>query len=160
MATPQIELYQLLAESNQRAKACLKIGKSAADSISQRHQQMQAEMEELRQLIYTQGIGIDPASEDRYLELLRDFRSLHQSHELSKQLPTLPEESVEDKQLQKALDYGQMLLDVYSGGLLVKAASGDITAHISRLQQWPHPKALAIIRKLKHVTRITSTPDS
>ncbi|NER78447.1 MAG: transposase [Leptolyngbya sp. SIO1D8] len=43
--------------------------------------------------------------------------------------------------MQKALNYGQMLLDVYCQGVLLKSASGDIAAHMMRLQQWKHPKA-------------------
>ncbi|NER78448.1 MAG: hypothetical protein F6K42_02505 [Leptolyngbya sp. SIO1D8] len=79
MSDPSSQLYQLLAESNARSRECLKIGKAAAGSISSRQQSIQPELEELRHRILEQGLGSDPVSEDRYLELLQSFRSLHQS---------------------------------------------------------------------------------
>lgn len=151
MADPGAELYKMLAESNQRAKHCLKIGKGAAASIESRHQSMQQELEQLRGAIQEAGIGGDTASEDRYFELLRDFRSLHQSHALSQQLPDLPPEPVSDE-LQKALDYASLMLSVYRGGVLVKAAGADLASVIRRLERFDHPQAVKMVQQLRELS--------
>ncbi|MDA0673804.1 MAG: hypothetical protein O3C67_08905 [Cyanobacteria bacterium] len=147
MTDPGAQLYQLLAESNTRSRHCLQMGKAAASTLDRRHQQMLVEIGQLRQKIAGQGLGADPASEDRYLELLRDFRSLHQSHALSQQLPEMSEPPM-GEELAKAVRYGRLLLEVYRPGILVKQASADISSHINALRRFEHPQANALATKL------------
>lgn len=150
MADPGAELYRLLAESNTRSRHCLEMGKAAASTLEDRHQLMLQQIQQLRQTITEQGLGADPASEDRYLELLSGFRSLHQSHALSQQLPKLPEPPL-DEELAKALRYGQLLLTVYGPGLLVKQAIADVASHAKALRRFEHPQAIAIAEQLEAV---------
>ena len=147
MADPGAALYKLLAESNTRARHCLKMGKSAAATLEDRHQDLLMEINRLRQSIAEQGLGADPASEDRYLELLRDFRSLHQSHALSQQLPEMPEPPM-DEELSKAVRYGRLLVEVYRPGVLVKQANADILSHVKTLRRFEHPQAIALATEL------------
>lgn len=148
MSQPGAKLYQLLAESNARAAQCLEIGKKSASTLEQRHQRIQREIAELRETIQRQGLGTDPSSEDRYMELLSNFRQLHQSHQLNAALPNPPTTEAE---LAKALDYAEMLVSVYGAGVLAKlakAALPDLAAQASHLRQWRHPQALALASQL------------
>lgn len=147
MADPGAELYRLLAESNTRSRHCLEMGKAAASTLESRHQNMLQQIQQLRQTITDQGLGADPASEDRYLALLSDFRSLHQSHALSQQLPALPDPPMDD--LSKAVRYGRLLLGVYGPGVLVKGANSDIANHAKILRRFEHPQATLIASQLE-----------
>lgn len=141
------ELYQMLAESNHRTKDCLRIGSAAAASVESRHQSMLKEIEDLRDRIEEMGIGGDPASEDRYFELLRDFRSLHQSHALSSFLPAAPEDV--DPDLEKALDYASLMLSVYRPGALIKGADDDLRIALRQLRQWSSPLADSTAKQIQ-----------
>ncbi|MDA0265447.1 MAG: hypothetical protein O3A14_00525, partial [Cyanobacteria bacterium] len=148
MAEPGQELYRLLAESNTRASHCLSMGKAAASTLEKRHQAMVAEMQQLREAIASQGLGRDPDSEDRYIELLQDFRQIHQSQALSAQLPEPPSPPM-DEALQKALLYGQMLRDIYRDRLLVKGALPDLLEQGQRLRRHQCSAAIQLAEELE-----------
>jgi hypothetical protein len=132
MANPQQQLYQLLAEGARRGGDVDRIHKAAMQQIPQQHQATHAELGRLRDRIQAAGIGADPEAEERYMQLLRDRRKLEQ---LGAMNPVLtPVSTPADADLQKALDYGALLLDVYGGGVLVKSAAGDLSEHIAKLR--------------------------
>ena len=79
------------------------------------------------------------------MELLGNFRQLHQSHQLNADLPAPPPG---DDELAKALDYAQMLVSVYGPGVLAKAALPDLSAQAKHLRQWQHPRAIALANQL------------
>lgn len=148
---PGAALYRLLAESNSRAKHCLSISKSAAKSLEGRTQGMAQQIAELRQTIQAQGLGTDPASEDRYLELLRDYRSLHQSSALNRHIPEPP--TPIPSELAKTLRWGHLLLSVYGGQRrLIKGCLTDIWNARQELAKWNDPRAIALESQLANLT--------
>lgn len=146
MPNPQQQLYQLLAEGSARGRDADRIHKAAMQQIPQHQQATHAELATLRAKIQSAGIGADPEAEERYMQLLRDRRRLEQ---LGAMNPVqTPVSTPMDEALQKALDYGAMLLEVYGGGVLVKAAAGDISTHIAKLRSMGHDRATRLAEDL------------
>lgn len=134
----QEKLYKMLAEGGLRVRDTRRIHQAAMANMGQRQQRVLSELSRLRDQIQFAGIGMDAEAEDRYLELLRQKRKLEQLGQLNpvlSQMPAVP------SALQKALDYGQLLLQVYGGHALAKAAQGDIQSHVHALAKYSHPLA-------------------
>lgn len=148
MADPQQQLYQLLAEGSARGRDADRIHKAAMQQIPRQQQATQAELATLRDRIQAAGIGADPEAEERYLELLRHRRQLEQLATMNP-APTPVSTEPADPALQKTLDYGAMLLEVYGGGVLVKAATGDISVQIAKLRSLGHDQATRLASLLE-----------
>jgi len=134
MPDPQQQLYAMLAEGAHRGNDAARIHKAALQQIPRQQQANHAELATLREKIQAAGIGADPEAEDRYVELLRDRRKLEQLGAMHQDELTPVSPDPYDEALQKALDYGAMLLEVYGGGVLVKAATGDISIQVAKLR--------------------------
>jgi hypothetical protein len=145
MGTQQ-DLYKMLAEGGTRLRDTRRIHQQAIANIATLQQQTLSELSRLRDRIESAGIGNDPEAEAQYLKLLATKRKLEQVHQMNPVLAAMPPVA-----LQKALDYGLLLLQVYSGGQLSKAAGGDIEAHILRLKRYRHPAAIAQINALEQL---------
>lgn len=142
MKNPQKHLYSLLAKSSAHLQSVQGIANKARSQIPQQQQRMQAEINQLRSQIQTAGIGADPESEARYLDLLTSQRRLEQIHMMNPpSASTIVDSPVEDESLQKALRHGQLLLEIYGDGLLIKSAIADIQNHIGRLVSFDHPRS-------------------
>jgi hypothetical protein len=152
MANPQQQLYKLLAEGAQRGRGAAAIHKAAMQRVPQQHQAVQTELAQLRERIQAAGIGKDPEAEDRYLELLKHQRKLGQLGAMNADLltPVSPEPGAD---LQKALDWGNLLLSVYGGGILIKSAAGDISAAALRLRGLEDERAIELAKSLEGLLR-------
>lgn len=150
MANPQQQLYQLLAEGSARHRDGDRIHKAALQQIPRQQQATHAELNTLRAKIQAAGIGADPEAEEQYLTLLGDRRKLEQVGAMNSDVLT-PVSTPYDADLQKALDYGVLLLDVYGGGMLVKAAAGDISVHIAKLRSLGHDRATSLAGDLERL---------
>ncbi len=130
---PQADLYQMLAESRLRTQHMQTMHQQRIESIPNRQKEMIGEMNQLRQMIEQGGIGSDPKSEDRYLQLLEDIDYLGQSWDMA-QLKKAPDSKPEiPDDLQKAIAYGILLLQIYQDGALVKGLGGDVDAIAAKL---------------------------
>lgn len=145
-------LYEMLAESSQRASHCRSIAVAAASTIEARQQNMLDEISDLREAIDEAGIGGDRAAEDRYIELLKDFRALHQGHALTSSLTA--EETIPDD-LQKALDRAKLMHQIYRDGVLIKGAQMDLVEVVRELQKWQHPVAHNLLLQLQGIAGST-----
>lgn len=129
---PQQQLYKMLAEGARRGNDVARIHQAAMQQIPQQQQANHAELATLRDRIQSAGIGADPEAEEEYLALLSDRRKLEQLGAMNPALTPVSTPPGDD--LQKALDYGAFLLDVYGGGVLVKSAAGDLAGHAAKLR--------------------------
>jgi hypothetical protein len=148
---PQTVLFKMLAESNIRHQQITQAHGRSLATIPQRQEQMQAEISQLRSHIQDIGIGADLKAEDRYLKLLEQWRSLHQSYAMGNPAKAAEEPEETSEELFKALDWGELLLSVYGGGALVKGASGDIEAAVRRLETVGGDRALKLTGKLRAI---------
>lgn len=142
---PQTQLFKMLAESQQRGKAIADIHARSLSSIPARQQVMLPELNQLRAHIQSVGIGADEAAENQYLTLLRDMRMLDQSYVMGAKGT---DDDLMSPDLQKALDYGELLLSVYGNGALVKGASSDLQLHGQRLLALGDHRAVELGRSL------------
>ncbi len=133
MANPQAELFKMLAESNIRHQEITGIHGRSLSTIPTRQDALLQEIQQLREHIEAVGIGTDPKSEDRYLKALEQQRGLHQSYAMGKRAEPEEEKPAQDADLLKALDWGELLLSIYGGGVLMKAGGGDVEAAARRL---------------------------
>jgi hypothetical protein len=122
----------MLAEGAHRGNDADRIHKTAMQQIPQQQQATQAQLLQLRDRIQSAGIGADPEAEEEYLALLSDRRKLEQLGAMNPVLTLVSTPPGAD--LQKALDYGALLLEVYGGGVLVKSAAGDLAVHVAKLR--------------------------
>lgn len=144
----QQQLYKMLAESGLRQCDTRRIHHAAMANMSERQQRVLSELAKLRNQIQAAGVGMDIEAEDRYLKLLQHKRQLEQLGNLNPVLSQMPAVS---QRLQKALDYGQLLLQVYGGHSLAKASRGDIQGHINTLAAYAHPLAAAQATRLRRL---------
>lgn len=133
MPNPQAELFKMLAESNIRHQEMQGIHGRSLSTIPARQEVLLQEIQQLREHIEAVGIGTDPKSEDRYLKALEQQRGLHQSYAMGKRTKPEEEQPAQDADLLKALDWGELLLSIYGGGVLMKAGGGDVEVAARRL---------------------------
>jgi hypothetical protein len=145
---PQKQLYRLLAENAQQGRGAAAIHKSAMQQVPGQRQAVQTELVGLRARIQSVGIGNDVEAEERYLELLRHQRRLEQLGAINADVLN-PMTTEPGTALQKALDWGNLLLSVYGGGMLVKSAAGDISTAILRLRGLGDERAATLATKLE-----------
>lgn len=151
MANPQQQLYKMLAEGAARGRDAQRIHKAAMQRVPAMQQANHDELTQLREQIQSAGVGKDPEAEDRYLELLKHRRRLEQLAQMNQELTTVsPEDTPLDEPLQKALDYGNLLLSIYGPGVLVKAAGADLMAHAATLRQFENDHADALAQELEN----------
>ena len=133
MNDPQAGLYKMLAESRLRTQHMQTMHQQRIESIPNRQKGMIEEMNQLREMIEQGGIGTDPKSEDRYLQLLEDIDYLGQSWDMA-QLKKAPDSAPEiPDDLQKAIAYGTLVLQIYKNGALVKGLGADVGAIAAKL---------------------------
>lgn len=150
MPDPQRQLFQLLTESGLRGNDTDRIHKAAMQQAPQRQETVQEEISRLRDQIQREGIGGNPQAEDRYLMLLHQNRQLDQLQMMNADQLTAVS-SKPDPELQKALDYGELLISVYGEGVLVKAATPDITSHIAKLRRFSDNRAEQLAGRLEEL---------
>ena len=146
MPNPTQKLYRLLAESWHHTSGIRGLHKDMTAGIPQQVDRLQGELAQLRAHIFGVGVGVDEEAEDRYLGILHDLRQMGQFYDHGQRIPE--SHPIVDDGLSKALDYGRMLLDVYGGGILAKAAQGDIATHARRLGRYRDPAAIAMQKAL------------
>lgn len=150
MANPQQQLYKMLAEGSARGRDAQRIHKAAMQRVPAMQQATHDELTQLREQIQAAGVGKDPDAEDRYLELLKHRRRLEQLAQMSQNPTTVSPENILDEPLQKALDYGNLLLAIYGPGVLVKSAGADLMAHAATLRQFDDDRANALAQEIEN----------
>lgn len=122
--------------------------RSAMQQIPARQDNIVQQLQELREKINAAGVGATPELEDQYLKLLYSHRSLAQSYALrERSLP--PETTSLDAGLMKSIAFGEMLLEIYGGGSLVKSASADLERYADLLMQSSDRYAIELGEKLR-----------
>lgn len=154
MSNPQTQLYKMLAESSLRARHISSIHAQHTSTIPQRQQAIADEMQQLREQIYSAGIGGNVDAEDRYMELLEHQGYLDDSWEMRPATPEATQPEAIPSELQKAIAYGEMLVSVYGGGALVKGASADLGYWADFLGSMPYDRALQASKKLQELVLI------
>jgi hypothetical protein len=147
-ANPAQKLLEMMAASQSKIDRIRDIHRRSLNSIPQRRNTTDESLNELRQKINAAGIGGDRASEDAYLKALRDRLYLDRSAALGEKLLP-PDSTPPPPSLRKAIAYGELLLDIYGGGRLVKGAMGDVEAIAHTLLKSNHPQAKELAWKLK-----------
>lgn len=132
MPNPQQQLYKMLAQGSARGRDASRIHREAMGTLPGQEAKLRGEIEHLRGIIQQAGVGKNQPAEDRYLQVLHQLRQVSQLQAMNP-VPTTVSTPL-DPALEKALAYGELLLDVYGGGVLVKAATTDIWRHILTLR--------------------------
>lgn len=140
--SPQTELFKLLAESKLRMHHMNGVHQKAIASIPAKQDARIARLNQLREGIWSAGVGRNKTAENQYLSLLEGQRIYDQSYSMGSS-STILDEAIPGE-LMKTIEYGKMLLDIYSTGDLVKGASADLQAIASQLTAMPFPSAQAI----------------
>lgn len=153
----QTELYRLLAETSIRADSILSLHRKSFEGLPGRQDAILSELQQLSQQIEDQGIGADTQAEDRYLELLQEYRYLDQSYDLGLKLHGRNEGGSLEKAVSPSPDderliaYCRLLLKTYSGGALIKGAAEDLEYWANRLEQMTDNEAQELAERLRGV---------
>jgi len=138
-------IARLMAQSSLMRKAIATTHQKSLESIPSRQDKLIADIKTLRQQIKDAGVGQRSDLELLYLSKLTALRALSQSAAMGEHGKDV------DPALQKAIDYGQLLLDVYGDRALIKGAVGDLEAHGQRLIEMDNVDARAIGWRLLEV---------
>ena len=108
---PQQQLARMLAQNATYADSIQSMRDRAVNQIPDAIQDITGQLEELRDKIRSQGVGANQKDEQRYLGLLHDRQVIDQIYGMNPPAFNVP------PSLRKAIAYGELLLDVYSGAL-------------------------------------------
>jgi Inorganic Pyrophosphatase len=133
-------LFKVLAESRLRDRHIQQIHQRSIANIPLTLKRIGEELETLREQIRRSGIGTDKPSEAKYLRLLAQRRQLEQSLAMSAK----PADKPVDAKLQKSIEYGELLLDIYGSGVLIKGAAQDLEFYGRKLAECGDERGRAI----------------
>jgi uncharacterized protein (UPF0335 family) len=153
MNTDIRSLTQSIAAANLTQQSIARIHQEHIQRLPDRIAKLQQEVKDLRRQIKEAGIGQKPDLENRYLEALDAARVLEQSWAMAQQDQPISQPDKPSSDLQKAIDYAELLLEIYQPGVLIKGASADIQAIVRKLEGYENDRARQLINALLQLQR-------